>query len=165
MTRRVALVSGHFPPSNLVGAQRARLWSRYLPEFGWEPIIVTGDPLKYEERPDPDLERLVTPGLRVVHAATWPTRPVRLVGDIGVRSFCGCYRALARLAIGGTLALGGLVLLTNVLGTGAGIGLYDVAAIASACSGRHTRMYWVGVGSQSMSAPGSVIAVAMLIVA
>ena len=40
--RRLALVSGHFPPSNLVGAQRARLWSRCLPEFGWEPTVVTG---------------------------------------------------------------------------------------------------------------------------
>jgi hypothetical protein len=97
-TRRVALVSGHFPPSNLVGAQRARLWSRYLPEFGWEPIVVTGDPRQYEERPDPDLERLVAPGLRVIHATTISTRPVRIVGDIGVRAFCGCYRALAALA-------------------------------------------------------------------
>ena len=41
--KRVALVSGHFAPSNLVGAHRARLWSRHLPEFGWEPIVVTGD--------------------------------------------------------------------------------------------------------------------------
>lgn len=98
MIKRVALVSGHFPPSNLVGAQRARLWSRYLPEFGWEPIVVTGDPERYEERPDPDLERLVAPGLRVIHAATLPTRPVRLVGDIGLRAFWGCYRALAGLA-------------------------------------------------------------------
>jgi hypothetical protein len=98
MTRCVALVSGHFPPSNLVGAQRARLWSRYLPEFGWEPIVVTGDPAQYEERPDPDLARLVAPGLRVIHAATMPTRPVRLVGDIGIRAFWGCYRALAALA-------------------------------------------------------------------
>jgi hypothetical protein len=98
MTRRLALVSGHFPPSNLVGAQRARLWSRYLPEFGWDPIVVTGDPAEYEERPDPDLERLVAPGLKVVHAKTLPTRPVRLVGDIGIRSFWGCYRALARMA-------------------------------------------------------------------
>ena len=49
MTRTVALVSGHFVPSNLVGAQRARLWSRYLPEFGWTPIVVTGDPKLYEE--------------------------------------------------------------------------------------------------------------------
>lgn len=98
MIRRLALVSGHFPPSNLVGAQRARLWSRYLPEFGWEPVVVTGDPAQYEERPDPDLERLVAPGLKVVHAKTLPTRPVRLVGDIGIRSFWGCYQALARMA-------------------------------------------------------------------
>ena len=73
MSRRVALVSGHFAPSNLVGAHRARLWSRYLPEFGWEPIVVTGDPKLYEEKPDPDLERLVAPGLRVVHASTLST--------------------------------------------------------------------------------------------
>jgi hypothetical protein len=96
----IALVSGHFVPSNLVGAQRARLWSRYLPEFGWKPIVVTGDPRLYEERPDPDLEFLVAPDLRVIHAATMPVRPFRLVGDIGVRSFWGCYRALARLARG-----------------------------------------------------------------
>jgi hypothetical protein len=96
--KRVALVSGHFAPSNLVGAQRARLWSRYLPEFGWEPIVVAGDPARYEERPDPDLQRLVAPGLRVIHAPTLPTRPLRLVGDIGVRAFWGCYRVLARLA-------------------------------------------------------------------
>jgi hypothetical protein len=96
--RRVALVSGHFAPSNLVGAQRARLWSRHLPEFGWEPIVVTGDPARYEERPDPDLLQLVAPGLRVIHASTLPTRPVRLVGDIGVRAFWGCYRAVSALA-------------------------------------------------------------------
>ncbi|HTE79987.1 MAG TPA: hypothetical protein VK634_04765 [Reyranella sp.] len=97
MSGRIALVSSHFAPSNLVGGHRARLWSRYLPEFGWEPIVVTGDPAHYEERPDPDLERLVAPGLEVVHAATLPTRPVRLVGDVGVRAFWGCYRAVARL--------------------------------------------------------------------
>jgi hypothetical protein len=96
--KRIALVSGHFAPSNLVGAHRARLWSRYLPEFGWEPIVVTGDPARYEERPDPDLERLVAPGLRVIHAPTLPTRPIRLVGDVGVRAFRGCYSVLAGLA-------------------------------------------------------------------
>jgi len=98
MSGRVALVSGHFAPSNLVGAHRARLWSRHLPEFGWEPIVVTGDPTAYEEKPDPDLERLVAPGLRVIHASTLRTRPIRVVGDIGVRAFCGCYKALATLA-------------------------------------------------------------------
>lgn len=98
MKRRVAIVSGHFAPSNLVGAQRARLWSRHLPEFGWEPIVVTGDPAFYEERHDPDLMRLVPPGLRVIHAPTMSTRPVRLVGDVGVRAFRGCYKVLTGLA-------------------------------------------------------------------
>ena len=98
MTKTVAVVSGHFPPSNLVGAHRARLWSRHLPEFGWTPIVVTGDPAKYEEQPDPDLERLVPPHLRVIHAPTFSTQPLRLVGDIGVRAFVGCYRVLAGLA-------------------------------------------------------------------
>jgi hypothetical protein len=96
--RRLALVSGHFAPSNLVGAQRARLWSRYLPEFGWDPIVVTGDPAMYEERPDADLGRLVAPGLRVIHAPTFSTRPLKLVGDVGVRAFYGCYKVLAGLA-------------------------------------------------------------------
>ena len=97
MSRRLVLVSSHFAPSNLVGGHRARLWSRYLPEFGWEPTVVTGDPRHYEERPDPDLERLVAPGLEVVHATTLPTRPIKLVGDVGVRAFWGCYRAIADL--------------------------------------------------------------------
>src|SRR4030095_16021240 len=101
--RRVALVSGHFAPSNLVGAHRARLWSRYLPELGWEPIVVTGEPARYEERPDPDIERLVAPGLRVIHAPTLSTRPIRLVGDIGVRALWGCYRVLGGLAARGEI--------------------------------------------------------------
>lgn len=98
MTRRLALVSGQFVPSNLVGAQRARLWSRYLPEFGWEPIVVAADPRHYEEKPDPDLLKLVAPGLRIIHAPTLPTKPVKIVGDIGVRAFWGCYRVLCGLA-------------------------------------------------------------------
>lgn len=101
--KRIAIVSGHFAPSNLVGAQRARLWSRYLPEFGWEPVVVTGDPARYEERPDPDLERLVPTGLKVIHVPTLPTRPIRLIGDIGVRAFWGCYHALTDLAARGEI--------------------------------------------------------------
>lgn len=116
MSRRVALVTGHFPPSNLVGAHRARLWSRYLPEFGWEPIVVTGDPAEYEEKPDPDLERLVAPGVRVIHASTLSTKPIRLVGDIGVRAFWGCYRALARLADGGEIDFVLVTIPSNFLG-------------------------------------------------
>ena len=116
MSRRVALVSGHFFPSNLVGAQRARLWAQYLPEFGWEPIVVAGDPERYEERPDPELMRLLPPELRVIHAATLSTRPIRLVGDIGVRSFWGCYRALSTLAAARAVDFIHVIIPSNFLG-------------------------------------------------
>ncbi len=116
MTRRIAIVSGHFAPSNLVGAHRARIWGRYLPEFGWDPVIVTGDPAEYEERPDPDLLQLLPPALRIVHARTMSTRPVRLVGDIGVRAFLGCYRELARLAKAGELDFVMVTIPSNFLG-------------------------------------------------
>lgn len=116
MTRRVALVSGHFAPSNLVGAHRARLWSRYLPEFGWEPVVVTGNPAEYEEKPDPDLERLVAPGLKVIHSRTMSTRRVRLVGDIGVRAFPGCYRTLSRMARAGEIDFVMVTIPSNFLG-------------------------------------------------
>jgi hypothetical protein len=96
--RRLALVSGQFVPSNLVGAQRARLWARYLPEFGWDPIVVSADPRHYEEKPDPDLLRLVDPGLRVIHAPTLPVKPVKIIGDLGLRAFWGCHRVVAGLA-------------------------------------------------------------------
>jgi hypothetical protein len=36
--------------------------------------------------------------VRVIHAPTLSTRPVRLVGDVGVRAFRGCYSVLAGLA-------------------------------------------------------------------
>jgi glycosyltransferase involved in cell wall biosynthesis len=46
MTRRVLMVAFHFPPSGAVAAQRAHKFARYLPEFGWEPLVVA-------RRPDP----------------------------------------------------------------------------------------------------------------
>ena len=46
MKRRVLMVAFHFPPSGAVAAQRAHKFARYLPEFGWEPLVVA-------RRPDP----------------------------------------------------------------------------------------------------------------
>ena len=46
MTKRVLMIAFHFPPSGAVAAQRASKFARYLPEFGWEPIVVA-------RRPDP----------------------------------------------------------------------------------------------------------------
>ena len=101
--RRVALVAAHFPPSNLTNGHRARLWSRFLPEFGWQPVVVTTHWDCFEEAPDWELARLVPADLEVVRTRALPVRPLRVVGDLGVRALWWHYRALCSLARGGGL--------------------------------------------------------------
>lgn len=96
--RRVAIVAGHFVPSNLAAVHRARLWAQHLAEFGWQPVVVTAHWRHYEERLDWDLHALVPGELEVIRTRALPTRPIRLVGDIGIRAFVPLYRALDRLA-------------------------------------------------------------------
>jgi hypothetical protein len=90
--KKILIISPHFPPSNLVGAHRARLFGIHLPAFGWEPVILTVDEKYYEETPDYHLNRLVPAGLRVEKASAFPVTRPRLVGDIGLRGFLGLYR-------------------------------------------------------------------------
>jgi glycosyltransferase involved in cell wall biosynthesis len=40
--KRVLLLAYHFPPIGGAGVQRAVKFARYLPDFGFEPIVVTG---------------------------------------------------------------------------------------------------------------------------
>ena len=95
--KRVALVAAHFPPSNLAAVHRARLWAQHLHEFGWQPTIVTTHWLYYEEILDWELCELVDPDLEIIRTAALPTKPVRVVGDIGVRAFAWHVAALRRL--------------------------------------------------------------------
>jgi hypothetical protein len=97
MAKRVAIVTGHFPPSNLAGVHRARLWAQYLPDFNCEPIIVTTHWKYYEENLDPGLLELVSPELRVVRTTAIPAKPIRIVGDVGVRAFHWHLKALDEL--------------------------------------------------------------------
>ena len=97
--RRIAIVTGHFPPSNLAGVHRARLWAQYLPEFGWEPIVITTHWRYYEEGLDAGLVELVSPTLRVIRTKAIPVKPIKLIGDIGVRSFYWQLKALNELIL------------------------------------------------------------------
>jgi len=96
--KRLVLLSTYFPPGNLAGVHRARLWSQYLPEFGWELTVVTTAARYYEERPDPALSTLVPADAKVIYTRALPTRPIRLVGDLGIRAMWWHYRALSDLA-------------------------------------------------------------------
>lgn len=90
--KKVLLISPHFPPSNLAAVHRSRLFAQHLPVFGWEPVILTVDERYYEEAPDPNLTRLLPPGLTVVKASAFGVTKPRLIGDIGLRAFFQLYR-------------------------------------------------------------------------
>lgn len=47
---KVLIITYYWPPSGGAGVQRWLKFSKYLPEFGWEPIILTIDP-KYAAYP------------------------------------------------------------------------------------------------------------------
>ncbi|HKO11601.1 MAG TPA: glycosyltransferase [Acidobacteriaceae bacterium] len=95
--RRVIIVTSHFPPSNLASVHRSRLFAQHLPEFGWNPVIVTVHHRYYEEALDWDLDRLVPTDLRVERVGALGTKPVRIVGDVGVRGFLPMLRRILGL--------------------------------------------------------------------
>jgi hypothetical protein len=95
--KHVAIVAPEFPPCNLAAVHRSRLFALHLKEFGFEPTVVTIEPRYYEVALDWDLAKTIPADLRVLRTKALPTRPVRLVGDLGIRSFWPIYRRLARL--------------------------------------------------------------------
>jgi hypothetical protein len=99
--RTVALVAAHFVPSNLAAVHRSRLWSLHLREFGWEPVIVTTHWDYYEEQSEFELTKLVPPDMKIVRTRALPTRPLRVIGDIGARGLFWHYQALLDLARSG----------------------------------------------------------------
>ena len=45
--KKVLILSYYFPPLGMGGTQRAAKFAKYLPEFGWEPTVVTTLPIAY----------------------------------------------------------------------------------------------------------------------
>lgn len=62
-TRRLLIVAYHFPPDAEVGAIRPQKLVKYLPECGWDPLVLTVDP-RHHAAHDPARSRDVT-GARV----------------------------------------------------------------------------------------------------
>ena len=63
---KVLIVTYYWPPSGGAGVQRWLKFAKYLPEFGWEPIILTVDP-QFAAYPvtDYSLNEDVPAGLRI----------------------------------------------------------------------------------------------------
>lgn len=97
-TRRVILVAPEFPPSNTAGAHRPRLFAKHLPAFGWTPTVLTIRRDLIEGPIDKRLEALLDPDLEVIRTGALPIRPVRLIGDMGIRTLWSHARALDAMA-------------------------------------------------------------------
>ena len=91
MSKKILILYPHFPPSNLAGVHRPRLFAQHLPSFGWEPIILTVHEQYYEEEADWNLVKLLSVGLRIEKVKAFPLTRPRLMGDIGLRAFFQLY--------------------------------------------------------------------------
>ena len=69
-TKKVLIITYYWPPSGGSGVQRWLKMSKYLSEFGWEPIIYTAE---NGETPaiDHSLEKDIRPGTTVVKLPIW----------------------------------------------------------------------------------------------
>src|SRR5262249_54985538 len=88
LMRRVLMISYYFPPLGGIGSVRAVKFARYLPEFGWDPVVITRrngayyrDPtLEFDERKivrTPSLEISRT-AKRMIGSALGDTRPAEI---------------------------------------------------------------------------------------
>jgi len=69
---RVLIIAYHFPPcAGSSGLLRSEKFSRFLPEFGWEPFVLTPHPRAYESV-DPDSEGRVK--ATVIHTFALDTK-------------------------------------------------------------------------------------------
>jgi hypothetical protein len=88
--KKILILYPHFPPSNLAGIHRPRLFAQHLPSFGWEPTILTVDEKYYEETLDHDLAKLLPKDLRVEKVNAFHRKGP--IGDIGLRGFLQLYK-------------------------------------------------------------------------
>ena len=68
--KKVLIISYYWPPNSGSGVQRWLKFSKYLPSFGWEPIIIT--PLNpYSELSDSSLKDSIPVNLEVCRYPIW----------------------------------------------------------------------------------------------
>lgn len=90
--KKILIITPHFPPSNLAGIHRSRLFAQHLPSFGWKPVILTVHEKFYEEKHDWNLVKLLPEDLQIEKVKAFNITKPRLIGDIGLRAFFQLYK-------------------------------------------------------------------------
>ncbi len=97
--KKILILYPHFPPSNLAGVHRPRLFAQHLPSFGWEPIILTVHEKYYEEELDYNLQNLLPASLRIEKVNAFKITKPRVIGDIGLRAFFQLYKKAKQIIL------------------------------------------------------------------
>lgn len=59
MARRLLMIAYHFPPvRGSSGIQRTLRFVQHLPKFGWEPLVLTANPIAYEDTSDDQMKEV-----------------------------------------------------------------------------------------------------------
>ncbi|MFT5143070.1 MAG: glycosyltransferase involved in cell wall biosynthesis [Rhodothermales bacterium] len=77
--QRVLVVAYYFPPMGLSGVQRTAKFVKYLPDHGWDPVVLTVEPGGYFAFDQQLLQELEERGIPVHRTRSWD--PTRLFGS------------------------------------------------------------------------------------
>lgn len=106
--KKVLIITYYWPPAGGAGIQRVLKFVKYLPQAGWEPVVLT---VRNGEYPalDPGLEREVPEGVRVYKSGSFQPfglyrrltgrrKEVRITNDVFTRRNRGAMDRLAKWA-------------------------------------------------------------------
>ncbi len=73
--RRVLVIAYYFPPMGMSGVQRVARFVKYLPDYGWEPVVLTAVPRGYFAYDASLMREMEDAGIRVSRTSSFdPTR-------------------------------------------------------------------------------------------
>ena len=68
--KKVLIITYYWPPSGGAGVQRWLKFAKYLPQFGWEPVIYTPENPEYPSE-DHSFEKDIPAGIQIVRKPIW----------------------------------------------------------------------------------------------
>jgi len=85
--RKVLVIAYYFPPMGLSGVQRTLKFVKYLPQFGWQPTVVTVTPTGYFAQDFSMLDELLPHNVQIIRVGSLdPNRLFRKKGVIKMPS-------------------------------------------------------------------------------
>ncbi len=93
--RRVLVIAYYYPPAGGPGVQRALKFCHYLPEYGWQPTVITVEGGRFTATDD-TLAWDIRPDAEVVRTPSWEPSRWALVDAVRRRKYAAGDRRVAR---------------------------------------------------------------------